>query len=470
MIYKHTRFPWGALPSDVRVKVLDLVVSEIGHPSNGEKMADDRFAGVATLAMVSREWRDFFEPISFHSLSITSSELDEFEKLMGGNNRGRLNVIRNLIFRVDVKAFRSNQCFGTEGREICVENSQIFTSAMMRLLRVLSCGENKGPGLTLEIRAKSHLSYQQMRHPHDKYYDLCCTPIGFQVLSCGGRAVALPKAPIVKGLLIRPKYFRNVGAASIGKILHESLTAVEWLRIERWQQEDKKLEQHFYKKLHKTLFPLLPRAIERICFDIWNSDHDAKLWAPSHPESQLGQDMARLCHRLTDFCTARAAPDVLRYLAELGPKKESKLKRLSMRSPALHPDNIETDRDQLLMEATLAVKVLPRLEVLEIWNMVKAEGYMFRYTCEGARAKLTWRTVNSLPESKGYRLPARVIDEWASVAPLGFLSDLREENHVFMKSKEKPDKFWESCLPLLEPQGFVHSYPTTAPTWNRPRA
>lgn len=44
----------------------------------------------------------------------------------------------------------------------------------------------------------------------------------------------LPKAPIVRGVLIRQQYRRSIHAAALSQLFRQSLVAVDWFRYERW--------------------------------------------------------------------------------------------------------------------------------------------------------------------------------------------------------------------------------------------
>lgn len=58
---------------------------------------------------------------------------------------------------------------------------------------------------------------------------------------------AFPKVEIVTGLLIRRQFYRKIAAKSLGKLLREALTCLQWFRHEAWHdvnpQQQSRLEK-----------------------------------------------------------------------------------------------------------------------------------------------------------------------------------------------------------------------------------
>jgi hypothetical protein len=58
---------------------------------------------------------------------------------------------------------------------------------------------------------------------------------------------AFPKAEIVTGLLIRRQFYRKIAAKSLGKLLREAFTCLQWFRHEAWHdvnpQQQSRLEK-----------------------------------------------------------------------------------------------------------------------------------------------------------------------------------------------------------------------------------
>lgn len=65
----------------------------------------------------------------------------------------------------------------------------------------------------------------------------------------------------------------------------------------------------------------------------------------------------------------------------------------------------------VLVIAALAAMKLPRIRILEIWNSGHGFGFLFRYTQDRNRAKITWRVIGSQ-----FVLVPKVIRAWARVA------------------------------------------------------
>jgi hypothetical protein len=67
-----------------------------------------------------------------------------------------------------------------------------------------------------------------------------------------------PKVEVVTGLLIRRQFYRKISAYSLGKLLHESFTSLEWFRHEGWHDVDTQQQSVFEKGTLKSL-PVVKR-------------------------------------------------------------------------------------------------------------------------------------------------------------------------------------------------------------------
>jgi hypothetical protein len=103
------RFPFNRLPLDLWIQILEIIASVVKVQSSQEK-TKHKFASLSVLASVSLEWQSVFESKTFSTMSITSCELDRFERLTQGKSRGRLDIIRNLTLSVMFKAIRQEKC------------------------------------------------------------------------------------------------------------------------------------------------------------------------------------------------------------------------------------------------------------------------------------------------------------------------------------------------------------------------
>lgn len=54
------------------------------------------------------------------------------------------------------------------------------------------------------------------------------TPLDFD------RCHPLPKVPIVRGLLFRSQFYRQLSPTALGRLFRQSLVSAEWLTLERW--------------------------------------------------------------------------------------------------------------------------------------------------------------------------------------------------------------------------------------------
>jgi hypothetical protein len=58
--------------------------------------------------------------------------------------------------------------------------------------------------------------------------------IKFHLTEFSALSQAFPKIEIVTGLLIRRQFYRKIAAKSLGKLLREAFTCLQWFRHEAW--------------------------------------------------------------------------------------------------------------------------------------------------------------------------------------------------------------------------------------------
>ena len=80
-----------------------------------------------------------------------------------------------------------------------------------------------------------------------------------------------PKVEVVTGLLIWRQFHRKISAYSLGKLLHESFTSLEWFRHEGWHDADTQQQSVFEKGTLKSL-PVV-KSDEYISCQLASSKH-----------------------------------------------------------------------------------------------------------------------------------------------------------------------------------------------------
>jgi hypothetical protein len=169
--------------------------------------------------------------------------------------------------------------------------------------------------------------------------------------------------------------------------------------------------------------------------------------------------MATVCHLFTEFSTpvVLIAQSFFGRLIQIGCQEKSKLKRLSFRIGEFGTASTQAQLDNLLLVAAEAAKMLPRIRTIEIWNTLPKCAYIFCYSLEPYRCKITWTSAGD-----EFRLSRRVVEAWSTAPPTGTLLTV-ERKRLFKRVRERG--LWvngESFLQHLELRHFVYGPVTLA--------
>jgi len=132
---------WRSLPPELRLMVLrELKLLEASQPCCetglpvAEAVPTPRYTW-ARYAMVNKEFRAFFEAISFGSLYLSQEDLPYFGSIMQGERR---TFVRHIGLRVHLPTYDCSRCRTPESAEETRENNTIFTNAVWDLMTILS--------------------------------------------------------------------------------------------------------------------------------------------------------------------------------------------------------------------------------------------------------------------------------------------------------------------------------------------
>ncbi|KAG4288729.1 hypothetical protein FPRO06_03551 [Fusarium proliferatum] len=265
---------WNSLPPEIRQMVLQSAISQSPSPT------------APVLASVSRNWQDFFERSTFKDLALTNGDLYVFASAIRGN-------VTRLGSRLKEK---------TESATNITQNNRIFTQAIAVLLKVLSLWRGDYGGLELELDARSPSDCRYFAFIHELHDDflfrfqdedelfdavklfykkryeetkrtwgsrrstssnLIRTLNGGMIGRLRGHHLELktslmnrghpysqvvrnlPATPIVKGLVIRRVAPRLIALESLGKIIRESFTALEYFSYSTYTEQTDDKERDF---------------------------------------------------------------------------------------------------------------------------------------------------------------------------------------------------------------------------------
>ncbi|KAH7140605.1 hypothetical protein EDB81DRAFT_691883 [Dactylonectria macrodidyma] len=366
-----SKYSWFALPLEIRLIILGLVAAvEVEEVPGRQK------SSIPIFASVCLEWQLFFERHTFRRLVLDSSTLTKFAKFVKGNKATRLNYIRFVWLRIKLPEYTCLSCSKAEDGDTVRNNNRIFTSAIMKLMKVLSAWKPgyRREGLTLEISAHSPsdgkhqfmniemeddypfqleedlkrtpgvLEYhrrrteeiRQRQGPHrqtavtrghlDRAHGTPFELRPWRLRNKRGRPMAMPtlaEAPIVTGLRIRGQGFRSLAAMTFARLFQESLTGLLWFGIQRWTSLRDEYEEIFFRGMK------LWRNITDSCVDFENDvlpalprslmtfsfDQWQEVGAPPR-RARLARLMATWCQHLTAFCPPRSM-DALDFFRQI---------------------------------------------------------------------------------------------------------------------------------------------------------
>ncbi|KAK4196152.1 hypothetical protein QBC40DRAFT_235024 [Triangularia verruculosa] len=303
-----TPFRWNRLPVEIRHLVLEqLHLMSPGRDTLATPLSDfprwkliKRSTVRSQYAAVNREFQHFFEAINFNNILISQEHLDEFKKIVSGQNRCRLGYIRRLWLRFILPEYGCDDCQTAESRETQTTNNALFTRALIRLLDILSqwkrkdaLKEHRAKGMVLELSAHSpsdvqhhwrHLFPLREDYPYrplddhspyiefsredkeecgsltDEFHHIEKGDLRLRNVPHGARArlfgrslldfnfrncplrrkrrtrTKLPQVELVTGLCFRRQFYRSLRPVVVGRLMKESFPCIQKLNYEFWYQ------------------------------------------------------------------------------------------------------------------------------------------------------------------------------------------------------------------------------------------
>ncbi|KAH0489356.1 hypothetical protein TgHK011_009788 [Trichoderma gracile] len=268
----------------------------------------------------------------------------------------------------------------------------------------------------------------------------------------------LPAVPIVKGLVTRRQFRREIHIGTLSCLLARSFVALEWFRFERTLSLEPRHQLYFDQGFQSRLLPSLPKTLRQFSFTQW--DVPAKERSSTlgnggpglsrYAHANLARGMAKISQRLEQFCPPWQidAGAFLRFVIELGESPraaESSLKRIVLRCSLSSPERSRLEFGSLVLLAAKAALSLPQLEVFELWGTCLDEhdscAYIFRYYHKDRRASIVWRSFENTMACQ-----ARIITVWSEVAHKQSHSSLTYNAVPFMETEADLYKSEGSCV------------------------
>ncbi|KAK1238014.1 hypothetical protein MKX08_002593 [Trichoderma sp. CBMAI-0020] len=468
---------WASTPAEVRRLILGFVCL----PRPGEHCNDLGFPKVARFASVCSEWQAFFEARLFRRLVLNPDSVDAFDAII--RRKGvRLGYIRKLWLRVELINYNCTNCDKSEDVATQRGNNLIFSTCIQTLLRTLQLWNParhgvQGVELMLSASSPSDTEHRfrrcEMKDNYPFHYaedlDLAGgivnfhranqadpitgflhldslppwsgdhiirlqgTPLCLQTQNGDGNrftseAKNLPVVPMVKGLVLRRQFFRDIHIRTLSWLIGRSFVALEWFRFERTISLEPHTQLYFDRCVRQHLLPSLPKTLRRLSFTQWEIPKNELRYVSKDFGTDISptalvylpQEMAKLSQRLDELCPPwqMDTASFLQAIAELNHSPimvQSCLKRLSLRCALSTPERSRREFETLVILAAKAALSLPQLKVIELWGICRAReescAYIFRYCYEDGRPRIVWR---SSVGAMGVR--KRIINDWSEVA------------------------------------------------------
>ncbi|KAJ4308290.1 hypothetical protein N0V84_012181 [Fusarium piperis] len=208
----------------------------------------------------------------------------------------------------------------------------------------------------------------------------------------------LPKVNIVKALVIRRQFYRNISSSALAKLLRESFPCLEMLRDERWLAFNRSSERLCSSE---DVLDALPAKLRRLHI---YQDADSDFSLP-RVRTMRGAESVRKLAAMSELEELSIAPntDAWGFLLDFFPMLRQcpldKLPVLNLRRLALDCEILKEPRAAFekfvlittLRAAAAAASRMPRLETMELWKATPSSATLFRYSTKNHESKITWR-------------------------------------------------------------------------------
>lgn len=141
----NTRFQWQTLPAEIRLIILEFLVSQAGHGTGR----------LSKYASVCLDWKAFLEKVTFRSINLPYSpfEIITFQSYMSGS---RVAACKKITFHISLRSYTCDGCDKKEDEATILKNNARFTEGLVSLFSVMSSWTlPTGHGIWLEMCASS---------------------------------------------------------------------------------------------------------------------------------------------------------------------------------------------------------------------------------------------------------------------------------------------------------------------------
>ena len=407
-------------------------------------------------AVVNREWQAHFEAENFKHLILGYSDVLEFGRIVVRSHRGSL--VQWIWLRVELPTYGCDKCKKPESPDERMANEARFTYAIWNLHSFLSELDSGHPGISLELSVHSpsdaehycqelkgtmndtawYVSRSHERIPNDRrhgwrsgtrlpltteaYLRAFGNPRGIGIdlkIPNLSHAKKLPRATVVKQLVIRLQFFRHFSIRCGLIPIFQSLPQLESLMYECWQGINvgsKETAHAFRQRDHRRLVSavLICKNLRRV--SIYEMSSHSYCQVPSRTMDRIiGRTMGMYSGPLKELYISWMV-DAKDFFHNFWPgaTEEQKLKRTEWRDLeylSLTTNLLPTRSCQTLLQvAATAAENMPKLKTMELGGPRSQDRFL--YLVQDRQHTIL------VPRGMTRRLPAATIKHWQRVADI----------------------------------------------------
>lgn len=447
-------------------------------------------------AAISKEWQTFFEANNFGHLKISQHDVQQFAKV--AKPRRRKQLIKSIWLNIELMSYTCRFCDSAESEYWQGKSKIIIEDAVMDLFCSLkSWRRSGGRDLALELNAYSpsdRKHWQQHcfvgspgedgpigeihdpKHGFEHGRQVKPSYVGALERFLGHNYMAhrdqlhtdmfksLPKVTAVTTFIIRRQLRRQFAPKAVSSLFGSfpRLDTLVWEPWRKWngssvQREiwDKGKQAHTRPKTTLTyalgyknhITRILPRTLKRVSvFEDFNEHYDHQLmWG--YPVANhmrvaspfLGSAFSSRSTRLEELSISFMV-DAEHFFQACQPEwRWEELRSLALTSRSMKPLK-EEEVTNLLLMASNAAMLMPKLQTMILWNSAKGEACAFAYNKQDS--SITWRGTWEM------KLGQKVVDAWRKIDSENDRQPLRAKSElIFDKILSHGDAIYHLGLP-----------------------
>ncbi|KAF5969366.1 hypothetical protein FBULB1_10278 [Fusarium bulbicola] len=361
----RTTAPCTRVPPEIELCIVQALIEK-------HKRSKKPGFRLSTFASVSKAWQALIEKETYHHIKIAPHELDSFKHHVRSY---RKLLVKHILLEISYDFFLDPD-----------KDPVLFSKAVHALWRILSRWKTHRVTVELGIVSRQARRFIEARHNPSNRRE----PVRFDRTSLPQQgATSLPNVEAIAELVFRREYNLNISPITLYEII-SSAPCVESIHIERWCYGNLVQDRNWDRAFQQSGL-LVPDSTKRLTyfeeFHTTYHQHAGAMVMP-RPNATLLKSMSQAANRL-EHISVSFAFDAQTFFDRLIQTEFKALRTLALTS------SFSNTSESLLINAAEAVKEIPALKILEIWNFeaghVQAD--VFRYErLDRYEGLITWQS------------------------------------------------------------------------------